>query len=169
MEKYLPQARKDELLVHELGDETLVYDLERHRAHSLNSSAALVWRHCDGRTTTTEMAALLERELNLPADEQVVLFALKRLQRARLLGEKLPPPAEATNPSRRELMRRLGMVGGMVVLIPLVQTIVAPQAAEAQSPECVNTPCPNGQSDCCPGTNCNGPQNGVKTCQPGGP
>jgi len=168
MEKYLPQARKDELLVHELGDETLVYDLERHRAHSLNSSAALVWRHCDGRTTTTEMAALLERELSLPADEQVVLFALKRLQRARLLGANLPPPAEATNPSRRELMRRLGMAGGMVVLIPLVQTIVAPQAAEAAS--CVG---PGGvcssQGDCCPNLNCNGPGGGIKTCQPTGP
>jgi hypothetical protein len=40
----MPRARRDELVVEELDDETLVYDLERHKARCLNHTAALVWR-----------------------------------------------------------------------------------------------------------------------------
>lgn len=148
MDNRMPQARTEGLLVHELADETLVYDQERHRAHRLNRTAALVWRHCDGRTTTAEMAALLERELNLPAQEQVVWFAVKRLQRARLLGERLPQAMEANSPSRRELMRRMGMAGALAVLIPLVETIAAPDAAEAASCRANGEAC-TGNGQCC--------------------
>ena len=49
-EQYLPAARTSGLVVRELAEETLVYDEERHRAHCLNRTAALVWRHCDGKT-----------------------------------------------------------------------------------------------------------------------
>src|SRR5437763_9240292 len=105
MNSHAPRAREEGLLVQELPDETLVYDLNRHRAHSLNRTATLIWRHCDGRTTAAEMAALLQRELNLPADEEVVWMALRRLGRAHLLQERITPPADALRYSRRELVR----------------------------------------------------------------
>ena len=38
----MPRARQDELIVEELQDETLVYDLQRHKARCLNRTAALV-------------------------------------------------------------------------------------------------------------------------------
>jgi hypothetical protein len=44
-----PRARAENLTVRVLGDETLVYDQERHKAHCLNATAALVWRHCNGK------------------------------------------------------------------------------------------------------------------------
>ena len=46
-----PFARKREghLVIDELPDEVLVYDLDRHKAHCLNQTAALVWQHCDGK------------------------------------------------------------------------------------------------------------------------
>ena len=59
----LPRARQEELVVEELPDETLVYDLKRHKAHCLNRAAALVWQHCDGRTTSSDMAEILEQGL----------------------------------------------------------------------------------------------------------
>ena len=77
----MPRARQDELVVEELQDETLVYDLERHKARCLNRTAALVWRHCDGQTSVAEVAALLEEQLAIPADEAVVWMALDRLSR----------------------------------------------------------------------------------------
>ena len=40
-----PRARTEGLVVTELPDELLVYDLERHRAHCLNPTAALVFKH----------------------------------------------------------------------------------------------------------------------------
>lgn len=129
----MPQAREDGLLVQELPDETMVYDLNRHRAHCLNQTAALVWRHCDGRTTVEEMARLLQHELNIPAAAEVVWLALDRLGTAHLLRQRMNPPAGVARCSRREAMRRLGLAGGLSVLLPAVASIIAPTAAEAVS------------------------------------
>ena len=52
----LPRMREQGLVVDDLPDEVLVYDLDRHQAHCLNRTAALVWRHCDGQTTVKEIA-----------------------------------------------------------------------------------------------------------------
>jgi coenzyme PQQ synthesis protein D (PqqD) len=124
-----PRARDEGLVIQDLPDEMLVYDLERHRAHSLNRTAAWVWRHCDGKTSVAEMAALLHRELDLPRDEELVWLALSRLGRAHLLRERLIPPSKAPAPSRRALMRSLAMAGGLA----LVTSIVAPEAHAAGS------------------------------------
>jgi hypothetical protein len=126
----LPQARDERLVVQELSDEVLVYDLDRHRAHSLNRTAALVWRRCDGRTTVSEMAAMLRQELAAPVDEEAVWIALQRLGRAHLLCEQLWVPASADRASRRALLRTLAMAGGLAT----VTSIVAPQAAAQGTP-----------------------------------
>ena len=64
----IPRARQDELVVEELPDETLLYDLKSHKASCLNRTAALVWSHCDGQTSVAEMATMLERQLKIPTD-----------------------------------------------------------------------------------------------------
>lgn len=56
---HLPQARTDDLVINELSDEVLVYDLQRDKAHCLNAAAASVWKQCDGRTTVAEIARRL--------------------------------------------------------------------------------------------------------------
>ncbi len=38
-----PRSRTEGLVVRQAGEELLVYDLERHRAHCLNRAAAIVW------------------------------------------------------------------------------------------------------------------------------
>lgn len=139
----VPRAREDRLVVHELPDEVLVYDLDRHKAHCLNRTAALVWRHCDGQTSVAEMAALLQKELKLPADETVVWLALDGLGKAHLLRERMRPPAGPAPLSRRELMRRLGLGGGLSVLLPVVISIVAPTAVQAAS-SCTDAQCKAG-------------------------
>jgi hypothetical protein len=99
----------------------------------LNRTAALVWRHCDGKTTVAEMSRLLQR-YDLPPDEAVVWLALDRLEKARLLQSPLIRSAEAAGISRRAVIRRLGMVGGLVALLPLVDSLVVPAAAQNASP-----------------------------------
>ena len=128
-----PQARKDGLVVQELPEETLVYDLECDRAHCLNRAAALVWRHCDGRTTPRDLARLLESEVGLPNDEAVVHLALERLARVRLLEEPVSRPSAVAHYSRRDVLRRLGAAAGVAILLPAVQSILAPDAAQAAS------------------------------------
>ncbi len=144
-----PRARREQLIVHELPDETLVYDLERHTAHCLNRTAAIVWLHCDGRTTTGELAAILHAELGVPRDERLVWFALDRLSRARLLSARAKPPARVGRCSRRQVLKRLGVVAAASIVLPTVMTIVAPRA-EAQG-SCLpsGTPCSPFTLPCC--------------------
>ncbi len=129
----MPRAREDELVVEELPDETLVYDLKRHKAHCLNRTSGLVWQHCDGRTTVAEVTALLERQLKIPADEAVVWMALDRLGRAHLLSEPVTLPADRAQYSRREVLRTLRRVAGISLLLPVIESIVAPRAAAQAS------------------------------------
>lgn len=132
-----PIARKASLIVQELPDETLVYDQQTDKAHCLNATAAFVWKHCDGQTSVHEIARLLKAELRTPADEEIVWLALDRLEKSKLLAEPLERPAHMDLISRREVGRRLGLVGVLAVGLPLVTTIIAPQAAASAS----GTPC----------------------------
>lgn len=136
----------------ELPDEVLVYDLERHKAHCLNPTAALIWKHCDGRTTISEMVRLLEKSLETSVDEDVVWCALSQLEKDHLLGDKVAWPVGMERISRRTLIRRVGMAA---VLLPLVTTIVAPTAFASAScgVACVAGTCPTG-CICCPDNVC---------------
>jgi hypothetical protein len=53
---HLARKRKQGLVIKELPDEVLVYDLDRNKAHCLNHSAAEVWERCDGRTTAASIS-----------------------------------------------------------------------------------------------------------------
>ncbi|HVK02662.1 MAG TPA: PqqD family protein, partial [Armatimonadaceae bacterium] len=120
-----PEARQDQLLVQQVGDELVIYDQERHRAHRLNRTAALVWRYCDGQTTVEDMTRQLEREGegDLPADPEVVWLALEGLSRARLLRERATRPAEVARVPRRDVIRRLGLAGALALALPIVTSI----------------------------------------------
>ena len=155
----MPRARTQDLVVEELPDETLVYDLKRHKAHCLNRSATVVWRHCDGRTTLSEMATILEEELELPQDEGIVRLALERLRKAKLLEGGINIPQEPAGPSRRELVRKLAVLGGLAIALPIVTSITSPvaalQASCVRPRDCRNNCAPLGLP-CCnrPGTVC---------------
>jgi coenzyme PQQ synthesis protein D (PqqD) len=122
-----PARRTEGLVVTELMGEVLVYDLERHRAHCLNPTAAVVFRHCNGTRSVEELAALLESELGVPADPDCVWLALDRLGKARLLRHRVTRPPEAGRLSRRELVRRVGIAA----LLPVITSVLAPTPAQA--------------------------------------
>ncbi|MGD8894444.1 MAG: PqqD family protein [Acidobacteriota bacterium] len=122
-----PVARKSGLLLRELADEVVVYDQERHEAHCLNRTAALVFRNADGRRSVTDLAALLSPE-SAPGAEGLVEMALEQLSGAHLL-ENAPPPVPEAALARRDVMRRVGI--GAAVLLPLVSSVLAPSPAEA--------------------------------------
>jgi hypothetical protein len=119
-----PRARKIDLLVRELPDELLVYDLLTNKALCLNQTSALVWKYCDGARPVSEIAGLLGKELKLPIDEKLVWYALSELQRNKLLDQADTPPALKQKISRREIVRALGVA--TVVAVPLITSIVAP-------------------------------------------
>jgi hypothetical protein len=129
----MPQARTTDLLIEVLRDETLVYDLRRHRAHCLNRAAALVWKHCDERTTVAATAAILEEALRLSAGEALVRTGLDQLTRAHLLNGPPDIRGARSRYSRRAVLRALGLTGAAALLPPLVETVVSPVSAEAAS------------------------------------
>lgn len=147
-----PEARREGLVVRELPDETLVYDLERDRAHCLNRAAALVWRHSDGQTPVARLAELVGRETGLPAHPAVVWLGLERLASTHLLLTSPGPPASPGRYTRRDVLRRLGLAGGLALLLPAVHSIVAPAAAQAASgvtsTACFQNPAAN-EGKCC--------------------
>ncbi len=144
-----PRARKEGLVIEELPDEVLVYDLRRDKAHCLNPMAALVWRHCDGETGMAEMVRLLQAELKTPVDEELVWFALDQLEKSFLLQERLTRPLRSRL-SRRELVRRLGLTAG--ITLPLITSILAPTVVEAAS--CAHLGMSCATVACCPGCVC---------------
>lgn len=136
---HLPQMRAHGLAVDDLPDEVLVYDLERHQAHCLNRSAALVWRCCDGRSSAAEIARRLTVEVDAPFTEDLVWLALSELEKRHLLEPARPLAAPVTALSRRQLVRRLGFAAA--VAVPLVTSIVAPTAVEAATCTPSGSPC----------------------------
>src|SRR5260370_31506461 len=107
----LPQAREAHLVVRQLNDEILVYDLERHKASFLSPRIAWVWRQCDGKTTREKIASRLARELQVPVGEGVIQVAIRRLARAHLLHGSMPGPLGTPSQSRREWIRRATLLG----------------------------------------------------------
>ncbi len=142
-----PVARKSGLVVRDLADEVVVYDTERHEAHCLNRTAAVVFRHADGHRDVSDLAALLSAD-GAPGAEGFVEMALGQLGEARLL-ESAPPSISKPGLARRDAMRRVGL--GAAVLLPLVTSVLAPSPAEAAA-TCQTPPSPcAGQSN---GTPC---------------
>ena len=160
MESVGPRARTNRLVTRDVGDELLVYDLERHKAHCLNRVAMQVFRHCDGETTIPDMALRIGGALGLPVDEQAVRLGLVRLENAHLLDS---PVAQILHTSRREMLRTLGRAA--VVVVPLVTALTVPTSAEAANTGCIplNGPCVPGPNLCCPGLQCTGVGD-FKTC-----
>jgi hypothetical protein len=144
-----PQARQIGLLVRELADEVVVYDQQRHTAHCLNRTAALVFRNADGRRTRAELSAL--PGLNA----EVVEIALAQLAASGLLERRKAGSAPGSGVSRREAARRVGLAAAIV--LPAVITVVAPTPAEAAATcvsSCVGQPDGTRCDVCLGGTSC---------------
>jgi hypothetical protein len=127
-----PVARATGVVVRDLGDETIVYDAERHEAHCLNRTAALVFCYADGRSVV-DIAAAVTSACRSVIDEETVRLALSQLAAARLLweGEAEPasPAPSPTDHGRREVLRRAAL--GAALLTPAVLSLVVPTPAQA--------------------------------------
>src|SRR5258708_1930129 len=96
--KMLPLRRENGLLIRELPDELLVYDLERFQAHCLNALAALVWRSCDGKTAVEELSRRVRDTFGVSEPDHLVLLALEELHQAQLLTA--PQAVAPADPAR---------------------------------------------------------------------
>ncbi len=144
----LPRARKKDLVIRELDDETLVYDTERDEAHCLNQTAALVWKQCDGKTTVSQAAQSLQSKLEVPVGADIIWLAVKQLQRFHLLEGSQKSPSV----SRRALVLKYAPAA---LALPVIMSISAPTPALAASCGGPNAPCGGENLPCCAGLICN--------------
>jgi hypothetical protein len=164
----LPKARKDQLIVKELPEETLIYDLRTDKAHCLNSTAALVWKNCDGQRTVENIVAVAEQETGSAIDERLVWLGLEQLNSSNLLESAPAMPGHLAGMTRRQLVRH---IGAAALALPVIMSIASPTPAQGASacacttPNCRPAGCPCANpGDCVNPLSCTGPP-GSKTCQ----
>lgn len=148
-----PTARQDNIVVQDVLDEVVIYDLKRDKVHSLNPTAAFVWQHCDGQRTPGELATLLQQEYQTPQSEDLVWLTLDRLEKAHLLTENVNAGGQKTI-TRRQVLK---MAGVGIALLPVIKTIVAPTAVQAGSGNARGSLCMSDndcQSGSCTGNIC---------------
>lgn len=144
-EQTLPQARTKGLVTRELPGEVLVYDLKNHKAHCLNVTAALIWKHCDGKNSVQDIVNLMEKDLSAPVNDFTVWLAINQLGKAQLLESEVRSPSGISGISRRRALQQIGLGA---LLIPAVMTVVAPLPTRAAT--CVPAGEPYDPThDCC--------------------
>ena len=134
-----PTARRDDLVVQETDDEVLVYDLRTNKASCLNSTAALVWKECDGTKNVDQITGAVSVASKTSVQRDLVRFALSELSKNRLLVRPHQDDSFSNRISRRQLVKKIGL--SSAIAVPVVVSLLAPPAY-AQASACnVGTIC----------------------------
>ncbi len=160
----IPRARtrRDETVARAVGDEWVVYDLGAHRVHALNASTMDVFRALAEEAEAPDLIATMAEKWQLEPSvaEPLVGCAAALLATNELLERPLPQAPSPPTTSRRHLLR----LGVAASLVPVLQSILVPEPAHAQSLVCppgmiccrqnstgeirCRPFCPNGWSPC---------------------
>lgn len=147
-----PVARQNGLVVQEMPDEVLVYDLDSNKAHCLNQSAALVWKSCDGNNSVGDIVRQFESTGGGKVTEDFVWLAIDQLNENGLLENNVAPRFHGQ--SRRQVLKTIGLAS--MVALPVIASLVAPpNALGAVSCGCVGPGDCAGRTGCPSTTNCN--------------
>ncbi len=154
-----PRARSENLVTEETEEGLVIYDLERHHAHTLHLTASVIYKACDGTRDVRDLAFQLSAELDIPADEQLVDHALQELAAAHLLADALTHPGRSR---RRAVLRRVPHIVALGLLsVPIITSLPVPPPLAAASAGCQPTPVTNGDiCDCGNGCMDNGSTGG---------
>lgn len=145
-----PTARKTGLVVQEVPDEVLVYDMDANKAHCLNKTAATVWQSCTGTNSISDIAAILEAQAGSKVSDEMVWLAIDQLNENDLLETEIK--ADFGGRTRREVLKKIGLAS--VIALPIIASLGAPSSALASvSCGCLSTSeCPSMGG--CPSTTC---------------
>lgn len=149
-----PVARKSGLVVQDVPDEVLVYDLDTNKAHCLNKTAAMVWQSCDGTRTVPQIAEHVGSLSGEKVSDDFVWLAIDQLNESDLLERSVA--ADFKGMSRRDVIKRIGLTS--MIALPVIASLVAPPTAmAAASCNCTtNGDCALPVNQNCPSlVNCN--------------
>lgn len=127
----LPQAKTENIVVQNLQDETLIYDLSADKVFCLNPTAAFVWHNCDGHQSVAEISRALARSSRQLVAHDVIWLAIEELKSIGLMEECETPFDGFKTTSRREAIKRIGLAS--TIALPVIAGLLAPKAADAAS------------------------------------
>lgn len=149
-----PMMRERGLVVQEASDELLVYDLDTNKAHCLNSTAAAVWKLCDGTRSIEDISRHFVSLSDDKLAEDLVWLAVDQLADSDLL-QNATANRRFAGMSRRKALKSIGLTAA--ITLPVVASLVAPQNALAVgSCSCVVPADCAVQTTCPSAVNCNG-------------
>lgn len=122
-----PVARTTGLVIQDVPDEVLVFDMETNKAHCLNKTAALVWKSCDGTRSVSQIAEFVGTQAGETVADDLVWLAIDQLGANDLLEK--PVKADFKGISRRDVIKRIGLTS--MVALPVIASLVAPPTALA--------------------------------------
>jgi hypothetical protein len=171
-----PKGRENDIVVQQLKDEVLIYDLTTNKAFCLNETSAAIWNLCDGNSSVSDITKQVSKQLKSPVTEDFVWLALDGLKKENLIENETQFSTLFEGLSRREAIRKVGL--GSMIALPMISSLIAPTAAHAQSAGAAlaangatctaNADC---NSTCCASNTCTAagtvPRNGActATCQ----
>lgn len=150
--QFLPLARKENIVIQELNDEVLIYDLILNEAFCLNETSGIIWQMCDGTKTVAEISQAVGKKFDTNISEGFVWLALEQLKKEKLIDSQLTPPTEFAGMTRREIIRKVGFAS--MVALPVVASVIAPTSVNAQSCLANNAMCNVAMDTCCPSGIC---------------
>lgn len=150
--KQIPVARKNDIVIQELENDVLIYDLNNHKAFCLNQTSAMIWRLCDGNRNILQISDEMSKKFQTLVDEQLVFLALDELSRNNLLISTVKPKTFFPKQNRREIIKKIGFTS--LIALPLISTLIAPTAAAAQSGGGIGQVCSLSNPSTCSTGNC---------------
>ena len=151
-----PISRRENIVVQELENEVLIYDLSLNKAFCLNESSAIIWQMCDGKKTISEISRAVGKKLDSNISEEFVWLAIEQFRKDNLLSNDFAGIFESVfaGMTRREVIRKVGFTS--MIALPVVASLTAPIAASAASGcFCVNPGDCLTQTSCPSTVNCN--------------
>ncbi|MGI9658782.1 MAG: PqqD family protein, partial [Gaiellaceae bacterium] len=132
---------REGLRVERTADEFVVVDQTTGAAHALDETAAAVLALCDGSTSVEAMAEQLTASTGASVTTSVVEATLVELARADLIRGALATPIDpsqltpsAEGLSRRQVMRRTGVIAAALAAVPVIGALVRPATGLAGTP-----------------------------------
>ena len=90
MSIFLPAVKKENIVVQELDNEILIYDLKDNKAFCLNEASAIIWQLCDGTKTVSQISQTAGKKLNSKISEDFVWLALDQFKKDKLISTEYP-------------------------------------------------------------------------------
>ena len=171
--------RRDDVDVHELGGEAVIFDPVNGALHRLDAAAWSIWQRCDGTHSVESIAKRFATCRGVGLDDAAAVvnktlgtFAAQELLRGGVdvdsdLGESPPVKSSVANsalhPTRRDVLR--GGAAKIVLAAPIISTFfVRPAYASTVSPHGAGG-CKNVGFSCAQNQDCCGNETLQTACQ----